>query len=123
VQPYLEEVETQRERSLIFFCGDYSHAIQKAPFSGGVTVGEALEKPHVALAEEIALGRAAIETLDEMPLYARVDLVPTAHGLVLMELELIEPALFFENEPSAAGRLAEILGKASSPRSRDRARV
>jgi hypothetical protein len=41
--------------------------------------------------------------------YARVDVVPWAGRLHLMELELVEPELFFRHEPSAAERFAEAL--------------
>jgi hypothetical protein len=42
-------------------------------------------------------------------LYARVDTVRTARGPVLMELELLEPDLFFTEAPAAAERLADAL--------------
>lgn len=42
-------------------------------------------------------------------LYARVDLVETGDGFRLMELELIEPQLFFRHDPDAARRLARAL--------------
>jgi hypothetical protein len=41
--------------------------------------------------------------------YARVDLVHTDRGPTLMELELIEPDLFFRLAPDAAGRMADAL--------------
>ena len=40
---------------------------------------------------------------------ARVDLVPIEGELHLMELELIEPELFFEAAPHAADRFADLL--------------
>ena len=39
-------------------------------------------------------------------LYARVDIVESARGPLLMELELIEPELYLLVVPSAAGRFA-----------------
>ena len=41
--------------------------------------------------------------------YARVDLLPTRQGLVPMELELIDPALFLTRRPAGAAELAAAL--------------
>jgi len=42
------------------------------------------------------------------PLYARVDLIRDRGGApLLLELELIEPSLFFAYAPAAAARFAE----------------
>jgi hypothetical protein len=42
-------------------------------------------------------------------LYARVDIVEAARGPLLMELELIEPELYFLYVPEAADRLARLI--------------
>jgi hypothetical protein len=42
-------------------------------------------------------------------LYARVDGVETREGFLLMELEMLEPLLFFELEPAAPARFAEAM--------------
>jgi hypothetical protein len=47
--------------------------------------------------------------VDGAPAYARVDLVGIVGELHLMELELIEPELFFRIAPEAADRLADRL--------------
>jgi hypothetical protein len=107
VQTYLEGVEVAGERALIFLGGEYSHAMRKLPFSGGL-VGGHLERARVA-DDEIALGYQALATLDRMPDYARVDVVPSDAGPLLMELELVEPALYFEVVPEAAPRLAALI--------------
>jgi hypothetical protein len=39
-------------------------------------------------------------------LYARLDLVRVDSWLAIMELELIEPMLYFDQHPASAGRLA-----------------
>lgn len=46
-------------------------------------------------------------------LYARVDLVPGAGGVPLL-LELTEPSLFLDRDPSAANRLAAAIEVAAS---------
>jgi O-ureido-D-serine cyclo-ligase len=45
-------------------------------------------------------------------LYARVDLVRDSTGQPrLMELELIEPSLFFDQQPGSAARLAQAIAR------------
>jgi len=41
--------------------------------------------------------------------YARVDLLPSSQGPMLLELELTEPSLFFEHAPGSAERFAASL--------------
>jgi hypothetical protein len=54
------------------------------------------------------------------PLYARLDLVRDAAGdPVVLELELVEPSLFFEHGPGAAERLVEgLMGRIDAPTGR-----
>ena len=49
-----------------------------------------------------------LAAVDPVPLYARIDVVAGAAGdLLLMELELVEPELFFRLAPDAASRLVD----------------
>ena len=50
-----------------------------------------------APADLIAQAAKALSSLPEVPLYARVDGIARDGAFVLMELELIEPNLFFES--------------------------
>lgn len=85
VQPYLAAVEDERERSIVFFDGAYSHAYRKAAFNAGSVTGLGVEVPHEATAEEIAFGRAVIAASGRDLAYARVDIVPSPQGPLLME--------------------------------------
>jgi len=49
---------------------------------------------------------AALDALDATPAYARVDLTGDTSDHQLLELELIEPELFFRFDPTVADRLA-----------------
>ena len=52
------------------------------------------------------MAHAALATLDQDVLYARVDMARDAGGRPqVMELELIEPSLFFARRPGSAARL------------------
>lgn len=104
VQPYLRSVETDAERSLIFFDRRFSHAMRRLPvLELGAHRAERLE----ASAEDLAVARQVLAAADRDLLYARVDLArDDAGALRLMELEVIEPRLFFDTVPEAADRLA-----------------
>ena len=67
-------------------------------------------------AEDLILARRVCEEftrrfdLSQALLYARVDFLRDASGsLVINELELVEPSLFFRHCPAAAARLANSL--------------
>lgn len=104
VQPFVASVLDYGERSMVWIDGELSHAIRKAPrFSGD---DERIEGPMPIAAEERALAEAALAPLAGELLYARVDLARDADGQpMVMELELIEPSLFFARRPGSAERL------------------
>ena len=109
LQRYEPSVRTAMERSLVFIAGAYSHAVRRIPFNLGTTP-DTDEFDHKASDEETQLARRVLAAAgaDAAP-YARVDLLPTDQGLVLMELELIDPALFLTRRPAAAAELADAL--------------
>lgn len=116
VQPYLEAVDTAGETALLFFAGDYSHAIRKGPLlrrdAGATELLFATEQidPREASAEERALAQQVLAALPfECPLYARIDLLPSPEGPRLLELELIEPSLFFAQAAGSAERFVAAL--------------
>ena len=107
VQEFMPEIGAGGEWSLIFFGGQFSHAVKKYPATGDFRVQEALggrselePNPPQQLIRQAAGALAAIDT---PLLYARVDGVVRNGTFILMELELLEPSLFFELNPSAAG--------------------
>ncbi len=109
VQPYLAEIETAGEWSVIHLGGAYSHAVRKRPRAGDFRVQP--QHGGVATREEPprAVRQAVEQILALVPeplLYARVDGVESGGRFVLMELELIEPRLFFVAAPDAASRFA-----------------
>lgn len=120
VQPFVPELVSGGEWSLLFFRGQYSHAVLKRPQSGDFRVQEefgGVASGAPAPAEVVAAAERALAVVPEQLLYARVDGVVRNGGLELMELELVEPSLFLESEPGAAERFAsavsEVLGRAS----------
>ena len=109
VQPVVSSVLDRGERSLLFAGRDLSHSVRKVPLAGEYRVqdhhGGSVHR-HQATSGEIAVARAALAVAPARCTYARVDLVDTADGPVVMELELVEPALFLNEDPSAPDRFA-----------------
>jgi glutathione synthase/RimK-type ligase-like ATP-grasp enzyme len=109
VQEFLPEI-ADGELSLIYFDGIFSHAVRKRPPQGEFRVNSrfgATRSPEMPLHAVMEQGAAALRTLPEVPLYARVDGVVRDGQLIVIEVEVLEPALFLEFEPSSADRFAE----------------
>lgn len=109
VQPFQNAVLTERERSLVMLGGQFSHAFTKPAFDPGAAAGRSGNEPWQPKQAELDLAVRVLSTLPTPSVYARVDLVPGPSGPLLMELELIEPHLSLESEPSAAARLADLI--------------
>ncbi len=106
IQPFMPEIFTRGERSLVYIDGLYSHCVQKDAFTTGPGGGHRADADDV----ERALAERALATLPRRPLYARVDLLRDADGTEhLMELELIDPELYMRYDPDAPARFAEAL--------------
>ncbi len=116
IQPYFASVEEPGERCLVHIDGQFSHAVRKrSHFLGGRHVGpegmavEAADDERAAAALVLRLAGPA-EGDARRALYARVDLARDDAGRpCLMELELVEPTLFFGGAPGAAERMVDAL--------------
>ncbi|MCA9687684.1 MAG: hypothetical protein KC457_36330, partial [Myxococcales bacterium] len=128
LQPYLAAVEGEGELSVIEFDGRFSHGVRKVPVAGDYRVQDdhgASDEPWIPDADARRLVSRTLEalavvapTLDPglaqpgaLPLlYARIDMLRGDDGaLVLNELEIVEPSLFFRHGPAAGEMLAEAL--------------
>ncbi len=112
VQPFVEEVRTRGEWSLIFIEGALTHSVLKRPAAGDFRVQSHLggtTRAEPAPPGVAAAARAALRALPAAPLYARIDGVETAAGFLIMEVEVNEPGLFFPHAPAAAARFAEAI--------------
>lgn len=116
VQDFVPEVARDGEWSLLFFDGRFSHAVLKRAARGdyrvqsqhGGTV-EAIEPDDATLASARRVLAAAAALGHGDTAYARVDGVVMEGRFRLMELEVIEPALFLADRPEAAERFARIV--------------
>lgn len=112
IQPFLPEILSAGELSLLFFDGVFSHAVRKRPKAGDYRVqfqyGGTDED--VAVRDEwIAAAHACIAAAPELPAYARVDGVIHDGQFVLMELEVFEPLLYLARHPGAPMRFARAI--------------
>jgi glutathione synthase/RimK-type ligase-like ATP-grasp enzyme len=115
VQPFMASI-AEGEYSLMLFGGVFSHCIVKRPKHGDFRV-----QPHLGGTEEacdppagaIALAEAALAAAPAPAVYARVDMVEDeASQLRVMELELIEPALWLQHAPDGGAALAAAITSA-----------
>lgn len=106
VQPFVKEIN-EGEWSYLFFNGHFSHCILKTPKPGDFRVqhhhGGTISFPqpetkHIEQAEKF------IRAFADETLYARVDGVIINDDFNLMELELIEPYLFLNNDETLMER-------------------
>lgn len=115
VQPYLESIETDGELSVVFFDGEFSHAVRKRPAPDDFRIQ--VEYGGRYSVEEIDgdvrdLAAWILESTGQEFLYARVDLVADETGAPqLAELELTEPSLYLTHVPGAAEKLAAAVAK------------
>lgn len=130
VQPYLSEVETSGETAIVMIDGEVSHVLRKGAFldpdevapirsNDSLQVAERmydpeLVRPSTATGPEITLAERILGEVRRRfgvtPLYARVDMLPGRDGEpLLLELEAIEPNLYFSQAPDAPEVLADAI--------------
>lgn len=109
-QPWIGSITSDGEYSLIFFGGEFSHCVGKVPLPGefrvqpeyGGIISRCDPPPGSVEVAQAALAAAPVRST-----YARADLVVgNDGGLQLIELELIEPALFLKQAPDACESFA-----------------
>lgn len=112
VQEYIPEIERDGELSLIWFRDGFSHAVVKRPCAGEFRV----QAEHGGTTETIVPSPIVLRQAERLLasvshpwIYARVDGVVSKGRFVLMELELVEPELFFRFAPTAATRFVATL--------------
>lgn len=109
LQPFVSSVLTQGEYSLFYVDGEFTHAITKTPKSGDFRVQE----EHGGIIEFYEptndlkmLGAQILKKTAFDLLFARVDFVEHQGQMCVMEIELIEPALYFRFSNSSVKRFA-----------------
>jgi glutathione synthase/RimK-type ligase-like ATP-grasp enzyme len=112
VQPFLPEIVDEGEYSFLFFDGRFSHAVLKRACADDFRVQwthGGTQVPVTPSPSLVAQARAVLDAAPSPGLYARVDGIVSAGRLVLMELEQIEPYLYFAEGPGSLDRFADAL--------------
>jgi hypothetical protein len=109
-QPFFPSIQTEGEMSLIFIDGQFCHALIKRAVSGEYRIQSYYGGTELAIeasADDLASASSVLNSLEETPLYARVDMLRAETGeLYLMELEVIEPYLYPLEGPEFGPRMA-----------------
>lgn len=112
IQPFMENIIKEGEFSVFFFGDTYSHTILKTPKPQDFRVQEEhggrlkKVKPEDHL---IKTARYMRNMIQPKPLYTRADYVRTSENtFALMEVELIEPSLYFNMDKKSPVRFAEV---------------
>jgi glutathione synthase/RimK-type ligase-like ATP-grasp enzyme len=113
LQEFAPQIQSSGETSFIFFNKQFSHAVNKKPVDGDFRVQSlfggkyTLVQPNQLLINQ---AQKVIETFTADLLYARVDGIIIDDTLLLMEIECIEPDLYFNLGPNSLQRfVAEIV--------------
>jgi glutathione synthase/RimK-type ligase-like ATP-grasp enzyme len=118
LQPYVDSVDTDGERAMIFIDGAFSHAMTKLAMLNVTQLdrnnlyreeqifADDAEPDAVAYAEHVLEVKGFSHLL-----YARVDLVRLGSEWAIMELELVEPSLYLRDDEHAASKLATAIAK------------
>jgi len=115
VQPFNNNIITEGEYSHFYFGGKYSHSILKTPKENDFRVQEehgGIINSVEPNEDQITAAKNILGKINPLPLYARIDFVRTAgNNFALMELELIEPSLYFNMDKESPVRFAEIFNE------------
>ena len=112
LQEVVPEIVERGEIAIVYTGGTFSHAILKRAKDGEFRV----QQDFGGRVEQMTPSPAALAFADRVMtkvpascLYARVDIVESTRGPLLMELELIEPELYFSIVPESAARFAQLI--------------
>jgi len=111
IQPFMKNIIDEGEYSLFFFNGEFSHCVLKKPKEKDFRVQEehgGKFKSIIPTEQQKTIGKNIIDKLAVLPLYGRTDLVRTAdNDFALMELEAIEPSLYFNMDEQSPIRFTK----------------
>ena len=113
-QPFLETIQEDGEISLIFFNGEFSHAILKIPKKGDFRSQEEFGSKITEFSpcdETLKYSKNALESFAKDTLLSRVDLLKNDQGQWrrIGEIELIEPALYLSFSRNAENRFIDAI--------------
>jgi glutathione synthase/RimK-type ligase-like ATP-grasp enzyme len=98
LQEFMPQIQTLGETSFVFFNKKFSHAVNKKPVEGEFRIQSQFGGKYTSIEpsiELIAKAQKIVNTFQGDLLYARVDGIVIEKELHLMEIECIEPDLYF----------------------------
>ncbi|WP_314988632.1 hypothetical protein [uncultured Campylobacter sp.] len=112
LQPFIEEIAVSGEICLIFLGGVFSHAVRRSPASDdyransnfGVKISSV--EPTAAF---LNIARDVLARLAFNPVYARIDLIGAKDKILINEVELIEPSLYFSYGKNSTEKFVKII--------------
>lgn len=112
-QEFQKNVITKGEVAYMFMGGEYTHAILKIAKKGDFRVqddfGGTVEE-YIPSESELIFAKQVVKNCGKETFYARVDIIyDNNNQLVVSELELIEPELWFRFNEAAADKLADLI--------------
>lgn len=110
LQEFRPEIKELGETSFIFFDGKFSHAVNKKPVKNDFRVQIQYGGKYTLIepnADLLLQAELILSKIPEKLLYARVDGIVIENKLLLMEIELIEPDLYFDLADGARERFVE----------------
>lgn len=112
LQEFMPEIQTLGETSFIFFNKKFSHAVNKKPIAGDFRIQVQFGGQYTLTypnAGPIEKAQQIVDTFTGELLYARVDGIVIQDELHLMEVECIEPDLYFNLSEGSLDRFIKAL--------------
>ncbi len=112
LQQFMPEIQSLGETSLVFFNKQFSHAINKKPVEGDFRIQVQFGGKYTAILPDSGLINQAQRIVDTFPdplLYARIDGIVIGNELHLMEIECIEPDLYFNYSEGSKQRFVQAI--------------
>lgn len=104
LQQFMPEIQTLGETSFVFFNKKFSHCVNKKPAAGDFRIQMQFGGQYTLVhpsQDVINQAQAVVDSFDEELLYARVDAIIIDNQIHLMEVECIEPDLYFDLAPGS----------------------
>lgn len=112
IQSYIPSIVDEGEYSFIFFNGKFSHSVLKNAAEGEFRVQDnhgGVVKAYTPKNDELSIISQMLASIPYKTIYARVDVVRHEGSFALMEMEIIEPELFFRFSEDGMSNFAKAL--------------
>ncbi|HEY9758212.1 MAG TPA: hypothetical protein V6C97_23805 [Oculatellaceae cyanobacterium] len=112
LQPYLSSAGKRGEVALIYFNGQFSHSIGRPLTGHEVSSDEEVaqtfhREPSDA---QLEIRERVLKCLPSLSAYVRIDFLPDNEGQDrILEIEMVEPSLFFKADAASPSRFADAL--------------